>query len=262
MGDYSGGVSSSYRFRSGVATDVGHRRDTNEDSYGTADDLFIVADGMGGHDAGEVASALTVKALLTGREEHGDKLVELTDLQQWLTTGNKEVFDYSNGRAGTTVTLLCAVKHEGVERLAVINVGDSRTYLYRSADEQLVQLTEDHSVVQEMLRSGHITADEARHHRAKNMITRAVGSQLRLTADVMMLDAAVGDRFLLCSDGLSNAVDHHEIGLVLTSAQTPQDAADTFIEQALDLDGSDNITAVVVEVLDAPPETDHQKVQQ
>lgn len=236
-----------YSFTAAAATHVGHVRDLNEDSYLVRDGLFLVADGMGGHDGGELASAAVVHTFRQAWEENTQPL-ELSSLQEWLTQANRAVYDIAGGRAGTTLTLLTNVFHQDKDQLVVANVGDSRTYRYRANDEAFIQLTQDHSAVAEMVRLGQLTAEEAREHPARNVITRAVGSSLRLLADVVLLEAEVGDRFLLCTDGLTGEVEDQEIGLVLASASSVQDAADQLVELGLETDGSDNITVLVAEV--------------
>lgn len=236
-----------YTFTAAAATDVGYVRDLNEDSYLVRDGLYLIADGMGGHDGGELASAAVVDTFKQAWQEHAE-LMGLDDLKTWLTQANRTVYDIAEGRAGTTVTLLTSVWHQDKVQLVVANVGDSRTYRYRANDEAFIQLTQDHSAVAEMVRLGQLTPEEARNHPARNVITRAVGSGLRLLADVLLLDAEVGDRFLLCTDGLTGEVQDQEIGLVLASAATVQDASDQLVDLALEMDGSDNVTVVVAEV--------------
>ena len=238
-----------YNFTAAAATHVGHVRDLNEDSYLVRDGLYLVADGMGGHDGGELASAAVIDTFRQVWDENTQPL-ELFSLQEWLTQANRAVYDIAEGRAGTTLTMLTNVVHQQKEQLVVANVGDSRTYRYRANDEAFLQLTQDHSAVAEMVRLGQITAEEAREHPARNVITRAVGSTLRLLADVVLLEAEVGDRFLLCTDGLTGEVEDQEIGLVLASAATVQDAADQLVELALETDGSDNVTVLVAEVIE------------
>ena len=238
-----------YRFTAAGATDVGHVRDLNEDAYLIRDGLYLVADGMGGHDGGELASAAVVDTFTKAWDNNTEPL-ELFTLQEWLTEANRNVYDIASGRAGTTLTMLTNVLHHDKEQLVVANVGDSRTYRYRANDEAFIQLTQDHSAVAEMVRLGQLSAAEAREHPARNVITRAVGSALRLLADVVLLDAEVGDRFLLCTDGLTGRVEDQEIGLILASAATVKDAADQLVELALETDGSDNVTVIVAEVLE------------
>lgn len=236
-----------YTFDAAGATHVGHIRELNEDSYLIRDGLYLVADGMGGHDGGELASAAVVDTF-TAAWDANTEPVELFTLQEWLTHANKTVYDLASGRAGTTLTLLTNVLHQNKAQLVVANVGDSRTYRYRVADGEFLQLTQDHSAVAEMVRLGQLSEAEAREHPARNVITRAVGSTLRLLADVVLLDAEIGDRFLLCTDGLTGKVADQEIGLILAAATTVQDAADQLVEAALEADGSDNVTVVVAEV--------------
>jgi|SRR5690625_116096 len=237
-----------YSFTAAGATHVGHVRDLNEDAYLIRDGLYLVADGMGGHDGGELASAAVVDTF-SEIWDNNTEPVELFSLKEWLTQVNRAVYDIAAGRAGTTLTLLSNVLHQDKAQLVVANVGDSRTYRYRANDEALIQLTQDHSAVAEMVRLGQLSPEEAREHPARNVITRAVGSALRLLADVVLLDAGIGDRFLLCTDGLTGKVEDQEIGLVLSSAATVQEAADQLLELALEIDGSDNITVLVAEVI-------------
>src|SRR5699024_9735494 len=138
-----------------AATHVGHVRDLNEDSYLVRDGLFLVADGMGGHDGGELASAAVVQTFRQAWEENTQPL-ELASLQEWLTQANRAVYDIAEGRAGTTLTLLTNVFHQDKDQLVVANVGDSRTYRYRANDEACIQLTQDHSAVPEMVRLGQL----------------------------------------------------------------------------------------------------------
>ncbi|HEY4576881.1 MAG TPA: protein phosphatase 2C domain-containing protein [Yaniella sp.] len=240
-----------YSFTAAAATDVGHLRELNEDSYLVRDGLYLVADGMGGHDGGELASAAVVETFEQAYTETPQPF-ELANLQEWLTQANRAAYDVGEGRAGTTLTLLTNVLHQDKAQLVVANVGDSRTYRYRANDEAFIQLTQDHSAVAEMVRLGQLSAEDARHHPARNVITRAVGSTPRLLADVVLFDAQVGDRFLLCTDGLTGGVEDQEIGLVLGSASTVQDAANQLVELALEADGSDNVTVVVAEVTETP----------
>lgn len=241
-----------YRFTAAGATDVGYVRELNEDAYLIRDGLYLVADGMGGHDGGELASAAVIETFEAAADSQAVPF-ELVSLQEWLTQANRTVYDIAAGRAGTTLTLLTKLNHQNKSQLVVANVGDSRTYRYQAKDEALVQLTQDHSAVAEMVRLGQLTPQEAREHPARNIITRAVGSTLRLLADVVLLEAHVGDRFLLCTDGLTGRVEDQEIGLILGSTATVQEAADQLVELALAADGSDNVTVVVAEVLEANP---------
>src|SRR5699024_3065887 len=238
-----------YRFTAAGATHVGFVRDLNEDAYLIRDGLYLVADGMGGHDGGELASAAVVDTFAKAWDNNTEPW-ELFTLQEWLTEANRNVYDIASGRAGTTLTKLTNVLHQNKEQLVVANVGDSRTYRYRANDEAFIQLTQDHSAVAEMVRLGQLSAKEARGHPARNVITRAVGSGMRLSADVVLRDAEVGDRLLLCTEGLNGKDEDQEIGLILASALTVKDAADQLVELALETDGTDNVTVIVAEVLE------------
>lgn len=247
----------SYQFQVATGTDVGYRRELNEDAVGYTDNFFVVADGMGGHDAGEVASAITLNTLVDQRKAFQDNNGEHTqpgirDLQLWLTEANKKVFEIADGNAGTTLTMLAVIEHEQRQRLAVANVGDSRTYRYRTTTDELTQLTQDHSAVAEMVRAGQLTEEQARQHPGRNIITRAVGSTPRLMADMVLMDSQVGDRFLLCTDGLTSEVDDDELAMILSSAENPEQACANLIERALELDGTDNITVLVADCLQSP----------
>lgn len=240
------------RFRAGGATDVGQRRELNEDAYLVLDDLVAVADGMGGHDAGEVASASCVDSL---RQIHEDAAaaqppqpLDVAGLKAMIGSANTSVMLAGLGRAGTTLTMLAGVVHEGEPMLAVANVGDSRTYWYQAATDQLVQVTEDHSAVQELVNRGVITDEEARDHPERNVITRAVGTSPGLSADVQLLQPDVGDRFLLCSDGLTNELDDDELAFTVSSGDDLNAVAQDLVDQANDAGGHDNITVVVVEI--------------
>src|SRR5699024_12157266 len=175
---------------------VGTARGLTHDACLVRDGLFLVAGGMGGHVGGALASAAVVHAFRQAWEENTQP-VELSSLQEWLTQANRAVYDIAGGRAGTTLTLLTNVFHQDKGQLVVANVGDSRTYRYRANDEAFIQVTQAPAAVAEMVRLGQLTAEEAREHPARNVITRAVGSSLRLLADVVLLEAEVGDRFLL-----------------------------------------------------------------
>src|SRR5699024_11028355 len=151
-------------------TDIGYVRDRNEDSYLVRDGLFLVADGMGSHVGGELASAAVVDTCRQAWQEHTGPMA-LDEPHGWPTQGSREVYDMAEGRAGTTVTLLTNVWHQDKDQLVVANVGDSRTYRYRANDEAFIQLTQDHSAVAEMVRLGQLTPAEARDHPARNVIT-------------------------------------------------------------------------------------------
>jgi len=236
--------------RGGSATDVGRVREINEDRYLQRDDLglFAVADGVGGHQAGEIASQTSVETIEA-------KFVEPTTegLVSAVEQANDAVWHLAQSAAekrgmGTTLTAVALVNEAGEEHLAVANVGDSRVYLFQQGE--LSQLTEDHSLVEELVREGQITREEARVHPQRSIITRALGMDPKVTVDHLLLIPYEGDRLLLCSDGLTNEVTDEQIGSILRRIGDPQEAAQELVRQARANGGNDNITVVVVDVVD------------
>jgi protein phosphatase len=232
----------------GAASDVGLVRDINEDRYLVADRVFAVCDGLGGHQAGEVASATAVQTLETSFSE--PTIQNLIDAVRWA---NRAVWQLAQEHPdkrgmGTTITAVAVVEQDGEEQLAVVNVGDSRGYLLR--DGELTQLTEDHSLVGELERDGQLTHEEALVHPQRAVITRALGLDSDVTVDSIELLPYRGDRLLLCSDGLTNEVADDEVGSILRRLADPAEAAKTLVTTARANGGSDNITAVVIDVTD------------
>lgn len=238
--------------RSGSATHVGQVRSNNQDSFlvVTDVDLYGVADGMGGHNGGEVASAMAVESLQAHAGEPS-----LENLKQAARIGNRAIFEKAGNDPdlrgmGTT---LCAVRvvpgadGEGDE-IAWINVGDSRVYLFR--DDALIQLSRDHSLVEDLLRDGQLTEDEAKVHPKRNIITRALGIDVDVDVDGSTVIPFNNDRFLLCSDGLFGEVTADQISSVLRRLADPTEAADELVRLANESGGRDNITVVIVEVVD------------
>jgi serine/threonine protein phosphatase PrpC len=242
--------------RFGMATDVGRLRAVNEDSILAVAPLFAVADGMGGHAAGEVASQV---ALSTVEERFVDADTHTTEsLVQAVQAANRAIHDRSVADLhlrgmGTTLTGVAVVERDGSERLAVVNVGDSRTYVVQ--DGILQQITRDHTYVEDLVAAGEITADEARFHPRRHIITRALGIDPDVQVDAWEAPAAAGDRYLVCSDGLFNEVDDGQIAAVLTGREDPQYAADTLVELANAAGGRDNISVIVVDVVATPEPT-------
>ena len=234
--------------RWGSATDVGLVREQNEDAFWAGDGLFVVADGMGGRLAGEVASALAIQQLGDYARGVGNTTA---DLVKAVTGANRAIVEsgaQSGARRGmaTTVTGLCLVAGP---RWAVFNVGDSR--VYRWADQRLAQLTVDHSAVQEMVAAGFLDADEARTHPRRNVVTRALGALPSPDVDVWELPVTPGERFLICSDGLTTELADDEIAEALASEPEPQAAADELVARTLRAGGHDNVTVVVVDVAES-----------
>jgi protein phosphatase len=228
------------RFDWAAASDAGQVRAGNEDSAVAVEGLFAVADGMGGHAAGEVASRVAVEAL---QASLGDGIVAAVRSANEAVMARADA-DPSLRGMGTT---LCAVALVDGQ-LQVVNVGDSRAYLFR--DGELVQITEDHNFVAQLEREGRLTAAEARVHPQRNIITRVLGNDPDVEVDLFPVDGYKGDRFLVCSDGLFSELVDDQIAEVLRTHRAPQDAADELVRQANAGGGRDNITVVVVDVLD------------
>jgi len=234
--------------RAGAATDVGRVRQINEDRYLADEGLFAVADGVGGHQAGEVAAQTSVDTL---RAEFTDHTAE--GLVEAVLAANQAVWQLAQSNSekrgmGTTLTALALVTEDGEEQLALTNVGDSRAYLLQQGE--LVQLTEDHSLVAELERDGRITAEEAQVHPQRSIITRALGMEPAIEVDCWKIIPYRGDRILLCSDGLTNELSNDRIASTLRQLADPQEAARDLVRQARAEGGGDNITVVVVDVVD------------
>jgi serine/threonine protein phosphatase PrpC len=227
------------------ATDVGLIRTGNEDSWLAEPPLFIVADGLGGHQAGEVASRIAVDVLA----EQAPRSAEPHALDDAVQAANLAVIDAARegkGRSGMGTTLT-AVILDGTH-MAVSHVGDSRAYLLH--DGVLQRVTQDHSMVADMIREGTLTEEEARYHPNRSVITRALGTQTDMLPDTFEVDAARGDRLLLCSDGLHAQVTDPEIAEILINSATPSDAAKALVTAANDAGGIDNVTVVIVDIAD------------
>jgi protein phosphatase len=233
---------------SSARSDAGRVREINEDACldQPGPGRWAVADGMGGHAVGDLASRLVIDALSRLAAPINLKAL-LADARTRLQAANRQLRDEAARRQvqriGSTVVVLLACDRF----CGYLWAGDSRIYLYRGG--QLRQLTRDHSQVEQLKSLGIITDEEARHHPAQHMITRAVGATETLELDDDAIEVADGDVFLLCSDGLSNELSDDEIVAVLTTAE-PQNASEELVERALARGGRDNITAVVVEAQD------------
>ncbi|MGK0333109.1 MAG: serine/threonine protein phosphatase PrpC, partial [Minisyncoccia bacterium] len=265
----------------GSATHTGQIRAQNEDNLVAVDGVFVVADGMGGHEAGEVASQIAVDRIRADLDVQG--LPEASAVVDSISNANGDIFRAAianPGQAGmgTTVTAIAVISDnlagrgvpnldvnddgkmtpiraaEPSEALVLANVGDSRTYLLRHG--RLRRVTIDHSYVQELVSTGHITEEEARTHPRRNIITRALGIEPDVKVDWWTLPLIRGDRFLLCSDGLVDEVADPDILETITTLTDPQEAADRLVDQANEAGGRDNITVIVVDVLegDDPPD--------
>ena len=232
------------RFFHGAATSTGRVRRVNEDSYLVLPPLFAVADGMGGHDAGEVASAVAIDVLT--RYARGGPL-SVDAVLAALDDANRAVIGRDEAhRMGTTITGLASLVTPAGSQLMVFNVGDSR--VYRLAGDQFGQLTVDHSEVQELVLAGAITPEQARTHPRRNIVTRALGSDFAVRADHWLLPPLAGDRYLVCSDGLTGELTDEEI-LPLLRAGNQQEAAAALVAAADEAGGHDNTTVIVVDVI-------------
>ncbi|MGC9973912.1 MAG: Stp1/IreP family PP2C-type Ser/Thr phosphatase [Gaiellaceae bacterium] len=236
---------------SSARTDTGRRRRRNEDAFVCEPPLFAIADGMGGAQAGEVASRLAAESL---RESEQGELSSLEQAVELIQEANRRVYAYSSENAsargmGTTMTVALV---DG-DRVTIGHVGDSRAYLFR--DDQLTQLTQDHSLVAELVRSGRLTPEEAETHPRRSVITRALGTDSEVEVDVFSLRAQERDLFLLCSDGLTSMVTDTAIERILAGARADlDDAAKKLIAAANHAGGEDNITVVLFELEGGEPE--------
>ena len=237
------------QFRSGGRTDVGRMRQVNQDTPLLADthQLWAVADGMGGHNGGEVASDLAVRSLESSFGSAGRDLDALLDAAAAANTAVNDASQADPDLRGMGTTLV-AIALTDDDELAYVNIGDSRIYLFR--DGELSRLTVDHSLVEEMVREGTITAEEARSHPRRNVVTRALGIEPWARFDGNTIIPYTGDRYVLCSDGLFNEVDEDRIAAVLRRLDDPSDAASELIRLANEGGGRDNITVVIVDVVD------------
>jgi PPM family protein phosphatase len=237
----------------GSATDVGRVRSGNEDAYLAELPVLAVADGMGGHAAGEIASALTVSSLseLVGRRD-----LAVEDVVRQLGRANARILASAREHPeqegmGTTVAGVALVADPGPDggtRWAVFNVGDSR--VYEHGDGGLTQVTVDHSLVQEMVEAGVLSAEQAARHPSRNVVTRSLGRDPMVQVSVVTLPCRPGQRLVVCSDGLSDEVAPAALDAVLRSSPGTEEAARALVQAALDAGGHDNVTVLVVDVAD------------
>ena len=234
--------------KSAAGTNVGLVRPQNEDSYHCDHPLYVVADGLGGHAAGEVASKMVVDRLrevavadgATADEAQQQLAEAVRDANRRIHTSATE--DAQHAGMGTTVTAAVAVG----DRLCFAHVGDSRAYLYR--DGELEHITEDHTPVQRAVRAGVISPEEALRHPSRHVLAQAVGLDIDVEVDSPTLDLKVGDRILFCSDGLTDPVPDPTLKRLLGTFETPQEAVDGLIKAALNGGGPDNVTLIVIDV--------------
>ncbi len=230
----------------GSSTDRGLKRSLNEDAYLTVFPLFLVADGMGGHSAGEIASASALEAF---RPLTGQRTVSMDELADAFTVAVTTVagIESTEFAAGTTLSGVALSEHAGTTYWLVMNLGDSRTY--RATDTGLEQVSVDHSAVQELVDAGILSPAEAGRHPNRNVITKALGAGSHAVPDYWLLPASPGDRMLVCSDGLTRELDDDRIALVLHEESSPQNAAMRLVQEALLHGGRDNVTVIVVDAV-------------
>lgn len=233
-------------FAFGAATHVGKVRPANQDQLLTSAPVFVVADGMGGHHGGEIAAAVAVDSI-----QAGDVVSSLDDLIERVQAANSQIVDRAKFEPelkgmGTTMVMLVGIERVGPNRLGIANVGDSR--LYRLDGHTLHQHTEDHSLVEALVRDGRLTREEAAVHPQRNIVTRALGIDEKVLVDAWELVPVVGDRYLLCSDGLFSELSEDAMAQILVDTVDPQEAAELLVTEACDAGGRDNVTVVIVDV--------------
>jgi protein phosphatase len=234
--------------RAAASTDVGLRRRINEDRYALAPEmgLYLVADGMGGHTAGQVASELAAEAALQAiRALEGASASLAEKLRYAVASANRAIYTTARDRpelAGMGTTFVSLLAGEG--RAALAHVGDSRAYLVRGG--RIRQLTDDHSIVGELLRRNEISEDAAREHPHRHVLTRALGVRRAVEPDLAELTPLPGDVFVLCSDGLTNHVEDSEIAKMAAEGEELQETCERLIDLANGRGGEDNTTLVVV----------------
>ena len=234
-------------------TDIGRKRELNEDyiytsgqPIGALPNLFIVADGMGGHKAGDYASMHTVDRFVEVIRELGEEHGVQDAINEAVTAANAYIYQRSRENSnlsgmGTTLVLASCIGNEAI----VANIGDSRLYLVN--DDAMTQITRDHSLVEEMVTLGGIDREMARNHPDKNIITRAVGVKEKVAADFFEVDLTKGDKLLLCSDGLTNMLRDEEIYQIIQNNKELEQAARALVDAANENGGRDNIAVVLVE---------------
>ncbi|NLY11556.1 MAG: Stp1/IreP family PP2C-type Ser/Thr phosphatase [Firmicutes bacterium] len=231
--------------RIGASTCTGKVRTLNEDAFWYDERCFVVCDGMGGHQAGEVASAMAVDTIKRYQFKCEDPVEEI---KYAISLAHQKIYQASREKPelsgmGTTLTMGLICKQDEHLVLKIGHVGDSRAYLFRN--QELSQLTKDHSVVEELMRNGGLTKKEAAVHPQRNVLTQALGLG-EIEIDIIDCPIQSGDRIMLCTDGLSNLVDDQQLieGLI---KENPQETADFLVELANSLDGRDNITVLIVD---------------
>jgi PPM family protein phosphatase len=244
------GGSSEVRLSWAAATDIGRRRAANEDSYIARSPIFAVADGMGGHLSGDLASAAVVNRL---DEEIKAQFVPPQLVERALDAATADIGVISGNSAigvGTTVTGAVLTLIDGEPHFAIFNIGDSRVYSFEK--NELRQVTVDHSLVQELIDAGTINKAQASKHPDGNIITRAVGFTAQPSPDFWMVPLHSGLRLLVCSDGLTGELDDKRIRLHMAAGLSVSETASALVDASLASGGRDNVTVIVIEVIDSP----------
>lgn len=253
----------------GAASDVGKVRHINEDSYLAAPPVFVVADGMGGHDGGDIASGIVVQEFETLAGRTLDLDTAVVSVRRALAAAQERITAYSAGMrqrglsdfvSGTTCVAALVVDTSAGPQWLLVNIGDSR--LYRFSSGELVQLSTDHSVVQELLDSGKITPEQAAQHPERNVVTRALGGLAPSEPDLFHVSLPPGTRLLLCSDGVSGMITDDHIAAILAESNDARDTADRIVAAAVGAGGRDNATAIVVDVVGLADENPYDSAQQ
>lgn len=231
---------------SGSRTDTGLRRAVNEDALLAQYPVFVVADGMGGHDAGDRASAAVIEVFrpLVGRDDLRPE--EVADAVDRAHSAVAAVAAGTTRGAGSTLSGVVAVQQGGVRRWLIVNVGDSR--VYRLLAERLEQLTIDHSVAQELVDAGQLTREQMATYEGRNVITRAIGGE-RSRADFWLIPIVTGERIVVCSDGLTGELSDEALRAGLMMGGSPAQTAESLVTQALSHGGRDNISTIVLDVV-------------
>ncbi len=233
-----------------AGSDTGRQRRANEDSLLARSPLFVIADGMGGAQAGEVASRLAVESFQSGLPDSAEPEPALAELAQIANARIHELSHASPEHAGMGTTLTAVYVTE--EDVAIAHVGDSRAYCLR--DGELLRLTDDHSLVDELLRQGKLTPEEAVEHPQRSVITRALGPEGIVEVDTRSFRARPGDVYLLCSDGLTTMISEQEVAAILLAHPRLHDAGEALIAAANEAGGRDNITVVLIRLEDVHAE--------
>lgn len=238
--------------RWGLSTHVGMVRQVNQDAVMANGTLFAVADGMGGHRGGEVASEIAA-----GHFRIVERISTMAELEEAVVSANEMIrarasADPDLNGMGTTIVAMGVLPMANADsplEMGAVNVGDSRLYLFEN--DELAQVSVDHSLVGELTRAGQLTEEEAARHPQRNVVTRALGAEAKVAVDSWVMPARLGQRYLMCSDGLINEVSDEAVAAVLQEVTDPEAAANRLTELANRSGGRDNITVLIVDVVDA-----------